>query len=114
MSVDTRPGESFEGLMKRFRKEVAKSRILSTYRRKRWFTPPSEERRLAQKKAERRARRRALRATKPKRGAGAPGSFGGGGFGDGGFGDGGFGESTGRSETSRSNRGGRGGGRDRD
>ena len=66
MSVDMRPGESFEGLLKRFRKEVAKSRILSTYRRKRWFTPPSEERRLAQKKAERRARRRALRATKPK------------------------------------------------
>ena len=57
MSVDSRPGESFEGLLKRFRKEVAKSRILSTYRRKRWFTPPSEERRLAKKKAERRARR---------------------------------------------------------
>ena len=61
MTVDLRPGESFEGLLKRFRKEVAKSRILSTYRRKRWFTPPSEERRLAKKKAERRARRRKLR-----------------------------------------------------
>ena len=40
MSLDTRPGESIEGLLKRLRKEVAKSRILSTIRRKRWFTPP--------------------------------------------------------------------------
>ncbi len=62
MSVDLRGNESFESLLKRFRKEVSKSRILSTYRRKRWFTPPSEERRLAKKKAERRARRRALRS----------------------------------------------------
>lgn len=62
MTVDVRGGESFESLLKRFRKEVAKARILSTYRRKRWFTPPSEERRLAKKKAERRVRRRALRS----------------------------------------------------
>lgn len=61
MTVDMRQGEGFEGLLKRFRKEVSKSRILSTYRRKRWFTPPSEERRLAKKKAERRIRRRRLR-----------------------------------------------------
>lgn len=64
MTVDLRPGETFESLLKRFRKEVSKARILSTYRRKRWFTPPSEERRLAKKKAERRIRRRTLR-TKP-------------------------------------------------
>lgn len=66
MSVELRPGEPFEGLLKRFRKEVAKSRILSTYRRKRWYTPPSEERRLAKKKAERRARRRMLRAQRKR------------------------------------------------
>lgn len=64
MTVDLRPGEGFESLLKRFRKEVAKSRILSTYRRNRWFTPPSEERRLAKKKAERRIRRRKLRSTR--------------------------------------------------
>ena len=64
VSVQVRPGESFESLLKRFRKEVAKARILSTYRRKRWFTPPSEERRLSKKKAERRARRRRLRLTR--------------------------------------------------
>ena len=62
MTVHLRQGEGFESLLKRFRKDVAKSRILSTYRRKRWFTPPSEERRLAKKKADRRARRRKLRS----------------------------------------------------
>jgi len=67
VSVQIRPGESFESLLKRFRKEVAKARILSTYRRKRWFTPPSEERRLSKKKAERRARRRRLRLTRRTR-----------------------------------------------
>lgn len=67
MTVDLRSGESFESLLKRFRKEVSKSRILSTFRRKRWFTPPSEERRLAKKKAERRARRRQLRSQRTRR-----------------------------------------------
>lgn len=66
MTVHLRQGEGFESLLKRFRKDVAKSRILSTYRRKRWFTPPSEERRLAKKKAERRARRRKLRSGAPR------------------------------------------------
>ena len=37
MTVIIRPGESQESLLKRFRKEVADSRILSTYRKKRWF-----------------------------------------------------------------------------
>lgn len=68
LTVELRPGESFESLLKRFRKEVSKARILSTYRRKRWFTPPSEERRLAKKKAERRARRRKLRTVRTVRG----------------------------------------------
>ncbi|MFN2115076.1 MAG: 30S ribosomal protein S21 [Anaerolineae bacterium] len=69
MTVELRPGESFESLLKRFRKEVSKARILSTYRRKRWYTPPSEERRLAKKKAERRARRRKLRSVRTTRSA---------------------------------------------
>jgi small subunit ribosomal protein S21 len=68
LTVELRPGESFESLLKRFRKEVSKARILSTYRRKRWYTPPSEERRLAKMKAERRARRRKLRSVRTVRG----------------------------------------------
>lgn len=53
-----RPGESQEQLLKRFRKEVAKSGILSTVRRKRWHVSKSELRRIQRKKALRRIRRR--------------------------------------------------------
>ena len=56
--VVLRPGESQEQLLKRFRKEVAKSGILSTVRRKRWHVGKSELRRIQKKKAMRRIRRR--------------------------------------------------------
>jgi small subunit ribosomal protein S21 len=55
-TVSLRPGESQESLLKRFRKEVMKERILPTVRKKRWFTPPSELRRLKKQKAIRKAR----------------------------------------------------------
>jgi len=64
--VERRPNESFQQLLKRFRKEVRKSRVLSTARRKRWHISNSEERRFAEKKAIRRARRR--RAKEKRRG----------------------------------------------
>jgi len=51
-----REGESFESLLKRFRKQVAQERILSTVRKKRYFVPKSEQRRRARKKAVHRAR----------------------------------------------------------
>ena len=56
--VVRRPGESDQQLLKRFRKKVAQSRILSTVRRKRWYMSKSEQRRMEKKKAIRRARRR--------------------------------------------------------
>ena len=62
MSVELRPGESQEGLLKRFRKEVVKGRILSTYRKKRWFVSKSENRRLAKQRAARKARRKVMAA----------------------------------------------------
>jgi small subunit ribosomal protein S21 len=55
-TVAIRAGESQESLLKRFRKEVMKERILPTVRKKRWFTPPSELRRLKKQKAIRKAR----------------------------------------------------------
>ncbi len=45
-------------LLKRFRKEVAKSGVLSTLRRKRWYVSSSELKRIQKKKAMRRIRRR--------------------------------------------------------
>jgi len=57
-SVTLRPNESQDQLLKRFRKGVAKSGILSTVRRKRWHVSKSELRRIQKKKSIRRARRR--------------------------------------------------------
>jgi small subunit ribosomal protein S21 len=56
--VTLRPNESQDQLLRRFRKKVAQSGILSTYRRKRWFVSKSELRRIERKKAIRRLKRR--------------------------------------------------------
>ncbi len=59
-TVNLRPNESQDQLLKRFRKKVAKSGILSTVRRKRWFVSKSELRRIQKKKAIRRIKRRQI------------------------------------------------------
>ena len=56
--VVIRPNESQDQLLKRFRKKVVKSGVLSTVRRKRWFISKSELRRVEKKKAIRRIKRR--------------------------------------------------------
>jgi small subunit ribosomal protein S21 len=53
-----RPGESQQSLLKRFRKKVARSKVLSTVRRKRWFISTSEQRRIEKQKAVRKQQRR--------------------------------------------------------
>ena len=55
-----RPNESQDSLLKRFRKKVVKTGVLSTVRRKRWFISKSELRRVEKKKAIRRIKRRQL------------------------------------------------------
>ena len=57
-AVNLRNNESQDSLLRRFRKKVVKSGILSTVRRKRWFISRSEERRMEKKKAIRRSKRR--------------------------------------------------------
>lgn len=56
--VELRQGESQEALLRRFRKDVVKSQVLSSARRKRWHISKSELKRIKMKKALRRARRR--------------------------------------------------------
>ncbi len=56
--VKLRSNESQEQLLKRFRKQVIKSGILSTVRDKRWFVSRVEQRRLEKKKAVRRLKRK--------------------------------------------------------
>ncbi len=57
-SVVLRQNESQDFLLKRFRKKVVKSGVLSTVRRKRWFVSKSEQRRVERKKSARRIKRR--------------------------------------------------------
>jgi len=53
-----RSGESFESLLKRFRKRVIKDRVLSEAKKRRYFVSKSEQRRIALRKAIRRERKR--------------------------------------------------------
>ncbi len=62
-SVTLRPGESQEQLLKRFKKKVMRSGLLSQLRNKRWFVSKSEVRRIEKKKAIRRINKRKRRDT---------------------------------------------------
>jgi small subunit ribosomal protein S21 len=59
--VKLRPNESQESLLRRFRKKVTRDRVMTEVRKRRWFMSPSEQRRLAKKKAIRRMKRRERR-----------------------------------------------------
>ena len=56
--VKLRSGESQDQLLRRFRKQVVKSGVLSTVRSKRWFVSRNEQRRMEKKKATRRSQRK--------------------------------------------------------
>lgn len=55
--VELRNNESQQQLYRRFRKAVTSSGVLGDIRKKRWFISKAEQRRIAKKKAIRRARR---------------------------------------------------------
>jgi small subunit ribosomal protein S21 len=59
--VARRPGESFESMLKRFRKKVARARIKSELKKRRYHVTKGEKERAAKRKGERRARRRRRR-----------------------------------------------------
>lgn len=58
VKVKKRDNESFSQLIRRFRKKVTRSKVLSEHRKRRFFTSKSEERRIAKKKAIRKMRQR--------------------------------------------------------
>lgn len=60
-SVTLRPNESQDQLLKRFKKKVMRSGILTQLRNKRWFVSKSEVRRIEKKKAIRRLNKRRRR-----------------------------------------------------
>ena len=57
--VELRDGESQEKLLRRFRKVVTRSGVLSEVRKRRWFVSKNEQRRMEEKKAIRRYKKRA-------------------------------------------------------
>ena len=58
VKVEKRDNESFSHLIRRFRKKVTRSKVLSEHRKRRFFTSKSEQRRIAKKKAIRKMRQR--------------------------------------------------------
>lgn len=61
MSVRLRDGESFDSLLRRFNKEVMEGGVMKDLRRRRWFIPKGEQRRMDERKGRRRARLQRLR-----------------------------------------------------
>ena len=61
MSVRLRDGESFDSLLRRFNKEVMEGGVMKDLRRRRWFIPKGEQRRMDERKGRRRARMMRLR-----------------------------------------------------
>lgn len=63
-TVTLRSGESFDDLLRRFRKQVTEDKILSVYRQKRWHVSKSELRRKAKRRALRKMRQQQRRMAK--------------------------------------------------
>ena len=61
VKVERKSNETDEQLLRRFRKKVAHSRMMSEVRRRRWYVSKSEVERIQKKKAKRRAQRRQTR-----------------------------------------------------
>jgi small subunit ribosomal protein S21 len=58
IGVEKKNNETPEQLLRRFRKKVSRSGVMSDVRKKRWHVSKSELRRIEKKKAIRRTRRR--------------------------------------------------------
>ena len=60
--VVLREGESQDKLLRRFRKKVIRSGVMSEVRKRRWFVSKNEQRRMDDKKAIRRMKKRARKS----------------------------------------------------
>ena len=65
--VERRPDEAFESLFSRFRKRVARDRIMSDVKKHRYHVPKCERRQAARRKAIRRERQRQQRQSRQRR-----------------------------------------------
>ena len=55
--VKLRPNETFESLLKRFKKYVVKNNIIQDYRKREYYVKPSVKRKLKSEAARKRARK---------------------------------------------------------
>jgi small subunit ribosomal protein S21 len=62
VTVRLRDGESFDSLLRRFNKEVMEGGVMKDLRRRRWFIPKGEQRRMDERKGRRRARMMRMRS----------------------------------------------------
>lgn len=62
ITVNKRSNESEQQMIRRFKRAVARSGVLKAVRQKRWFVSDSEQRRIALKKAKRRAAKKRRRS----------------------------------------------------
>lgn len=63
-TVTLRSNESYEDLLRRFRKQVTDDKILSVYRQKRWYVSKSELRRKAKRRGLRKMRQQQRRVAR--------------------------------------------------
>ncbi len=67
MQVIARDGESVEELLSRFKRGMARSGILKDLKKRRFFVGPGEQRRMKEKEAARKLKRRKQKAADRKR-----------------------------------------------
>lgn len=58
MAIKRRPDETVDSMLRRFKREVTKSGVLIDLRKKEYYIPPSEKRRLKSAEAQKRERKR--------------------------------------------------------
>lgn len=61
MAIRRRPDESFDSMLRRFKKEVLKSEILKDVRKHEYYIAPSEKRRIKSAEAQKRAKKNQLK-----------------------------------------------------
>ena len=57
MATIARPNESVDSMIKRFKREVVKSEVLKELKKRSYYIPPSEKRRIKSAEAQKRARK---------------------------------------------------------
>lgn len=58
MAVKARPGETVDSLLRRFKKDVTKSEIIKELKKREYYMPPGEKRRVKSQLAQKRLKRK--------------------------------------------------------